>query len=95
MDDKILKISMKGAFLIMLGVGLINLALVNLLSRIGFNEDIIIILLNTILSSGVVAYVLTYVDQKKKDKKLFLSRYIKFAILFGVTSFLWTKDIFI
>ncbi|MBS4536891.1 hypothetical protein GOQ27_00360 [Clostridium sp. D2Q-11] len=95
MDNKLVKISIKGAILIMLGIGFINLLLVNFIARLGFNEDILMIIFNTFLSSGIVAYVLTFVDGNSKDKNLFRTRYIKFAILFGVTAYLWTRGIFI
>ncbi|NBI07023.1 hypothetical protein [Senegalia massiliensis] len=95
MDNKIIKISIKGAAFMATGIALVNLILVTLLTKLGINQDILIIVLNTILSSAIVAYSITFIDEKSDNKNKFISRYIKFALLFGITSYLWSKGIFL
>ncbi|MBS4536722.1 hypothetical protein GOQ29_13950 [Clostridium sp. D2Q-14] len=95
MGNKLVKISIKGSIMIMFGIGFINLVLVAMLSRLGINERMIIILFNTVFSSALVSYIITFIDKNGNNKEKFFSRYIKFVILFGLTAFLWTKGIFI
>lgn len=95
MDNKIVKISIKGAILMMIGIGFINIFLVSFIARFILDENMLMIILNAVFSSAIVAYVITYIEQKNKDGKKFISRYIKFALLFGITSYLWTKGTFL
>lgn len=94
-DKKLVKISFKGAVLIMSGISIINLILVGTLERLGIREDISVVLLNGLISSGIASYVITYIDDNTSTKEKFLSRYIKFVILFGLTSYFWTRGLFL
>lgn len=94
-DKKLVSISLKGATFIMISIGIINIILVKSLERLGIREEISIVILNSLISSGIVSYVITFIDDNTPTKEKFLSRYIKFALLFGFISYFWTRGAFI
>lgn len=94
MSTSIQSFSFKGAILIAGSVLLLNIGVVPLVTMLGIAQNAAVVLVNGLLSSGCIAYVSVYVDGNR-ERRTFLKRYVLFGLLFAVTAYLWSKNIFI
>lgn len=94
MSTPIQSFSFKGAILIAGSVLLLNIGVIPLLVWAGVAQNVAAIFVNSVLSSGCIAYVSVFVDGNH-DRKTFLKRYVLFGLLFGITTYLWSMNIFI
>ncbi len=94
MSTSIQSFSFKGAILIACSVLLLNIGVIPLLVMLGISQSMAAVFVNGLLSSGSIAYISVFIDGNQ-ERKTFLKRYGLFGLLFGITAYLWSINIFI
>lgn len=94
MSTPIQSFSFKGAMMIAGSVLLLNIGVVPLVAMTGIAQNVATVLVNGLLSSLSIAYVSVFVDGNR-EKQTFLKRFVLFGLLFAVTAYLWSMNIFI
>jgi|GEM_PF-3493221 len=94
MSSPIQSFSFKGATLIAGSVLGLNLIVVPLFTALGLSQQLATILVNGFLSSSCIAYISVYVDGNRQ-RRTFIKRTILLGLLFAVTAYMWSNNIYI